>query len=72
MFNMTRKHEGQPKRRRDTREHVGLYFKSFNAWATGDPIGQLRFAGRDPLPAIATLGTAPVGSASTNRQAVSA
>jgi len=49
-----------------------LYFKSFNAWATGDPIGQLRFAGRDPLPAIATLGTAPVGSASTNRQAVSA
>ncbi len=31
MFNMTRKREGQPKRRRDTREHVGLYFKAFNA-----------------------------------------
>ncbi len=63
MFNMTRKREGQPKRRRDTREHVGLYFKAFNAWATGEPLGQLRFAPRDPLQAIATLGTAPVAPA---------
>jgi hypothetical protein len=62
MFNMTRKREGQPKRRRDTREHVGLYFKAFSAWATSETLSQLRFAGRDPLPAIATLGTAPVAA----------
>ena len=60
MFNMTRKREGQPKRRRDTREHVGLYFKAFNAWATGETITSLRFAPRDPLPEIVTRGTAPV------------
>ena len=60
MFNMTRKREGQPKRRRDTREHVGLYFKAFNAWATGETLTQLRFASRDPLPEIVTLGTGPV------------
>jgi hypothetical protein len=60
MFNMTRKREGQPKRRRDTREHVGLYFKAFNAWAAGETLPQLRFATRDPMPPIATLGTAPV------------
>jgi len=60
MFNMTRKREGQPKRRRDTREHVGLYFKAFNAWATGETLAQPRFATRDPMPPIATLGTAPV------------
>lgn len=71
MFNMTRKREGQPKRRRDTREHVGLYFKAFNSWATGDPITQLRFAGRDPMPAIATLGTAPVENAAADRHPVS-
>lgn len=59
MFNMARKREGQPKRRRDTREHVGLYFKAFNAWATREPLTQLRFAPKDLLPAIATLGTAP-------------
>jgi hypothetical protein len=60
MFNMTRKREGQPRRRRDTREHVALYFKAFNSWASGEPVSQLRFASRDPLPAIVTLGTAPV------------
>jgi hypothetical protein len=65
MFNMTRKREGQPKRRRDTREHVGLYFKAFNAWAGGQPLTQLRFAPRDPLPEIATLGTAPVAITGT-------
>ncbi len=58
MFNMTRKREGQPRRRRDTREHVALYFKAFNSWATGEPISQLRFASRDPLPPIVTLGKA--------------
>ena len=64
MFNMTRKRGGQPKRRRDTREHVGLYFKAFNAWAISDSITQLKFAPRDPLPEIVTLGTAPVPDAS--------
>ena len=59
MFNMTRQREGQPRRRRDTREHVGLYFKAFNSWAAGELPGQLRFASRDRLPAITTLGTAP-------------
>jgi len=71
MFNMTRKREGQPKRRRDTREHVGLYFKAFNAWATSETLGQLRFAPRDPLPAIATLGTAPVASSAEDRRTAS-
>jgi len=63
--------EGQPKRRRDTREHVGLYFKAFNAWATSEMLGQLRFAPRDLLAAIATLGTAPVASSAEGRQAAS-
>jgi hypothetical protein len=31
-------------RRRDTREHVALYVKAFNAWATGEPITGLRFS----------------------------
>jgi hypothetical protein len=35
MFNMTRKQAGQPMRRRDTREHVALCIKAFNAWRTG-------------------------------------
>src|SRR6185503_19447988 len=33
MFNMARRHAGQALRRRDTREHVGLYLTAFNAWA---------------------------------------
>ncbi len=53
MFNMTRRHAGQPLRRRDTREHVALYLKAFNAWHTGEPIAQLRFTSRDPMPRIA-------------------
>jgi hypothetical protein len=35
MFAMARKQAGQVQRRRDTREHVALYLKAFNAWATG-------------------------------------
>jgi hypothetical protein len=53
MFNMTPKHAGQVLRRRDTREHVGLYLTAFNAWATGQPIRQLRFTPSDTVPAIA-------------------
>ena len=50
MFSMARRHAGQALRRRDTREHVGLYLTSFNAWATGQPIVQLRFIPRDTVP----------------------
>jgi hypothetical protein len=53
MFNMARRHAGQALRRRDTREHVGLYLTAFNAWATGTPINQLRFTPRDTVPPIA-------------------
>ncbi len=54
MFNMARKHAGQPLRRRDTREHLALYLKAFNAWHTGDPLPQLRFTPRESMPRIAT------------------
>jgi hypothetical protein len=50
---MTRQHAGQAPRRRDIREHVGLYLTAFNAWATGAPISQLRFTPRDRVPTIA-------------------
>jgi hypothetical protein len=46
MFNMARRHAGQPLRRRDTREHVALYIKAFNAWHTDEPLPQLRFTPR--------------------------
>jgi hypothetical protein len=53
MFNMTRRHAGQPIRRRDTREHVALYLKAFNAWHTGEPLPHLRFTPRETIPRIA-------------------
>jgi hypothetical protein len=53
MFNMARKKAGQVLRRRDTREHVALYLKAFNAWATSEPLPQLRFTPREAMPAIA-------------------
>lgn len=37
-------------RRRDTREHVALYIKALNAWATRKTLTQHRFAARDPVP----------------------
>jgi hypothetical protein len=55
MFSMARKQTGVVQRRRDTREHVALYLKAFNAWATGEPLGQLRFAAREPIPAIVKI-----------------
>jgi hypothetical protein len=53
MFNMARRQTGQPLRRRDTREHVALYLKAFNAWHTGEPLPQLRFTSRETMPRIA-------------------
>jgi hypothetical protein len=53
MFQGARKQMGQPLRRRDTREHVALYLKAFNAWATGEPLPHLRFSSRDAMPNIA-------------------
>ena len=54
MFNMARKHAGQALRRRDTREHLALYLKAFNAWHTGEPLPQLRFTPREAMPRITT------------------
>lgn len=55
MFAMARKQAGVVQRRRDTREHVALYVKAFNAWAAGDPLPTLRFSAREPVPAIARI-----------------
>lgn len=52
---MARKQAGVVQRCRDTREHVALYVKAFNAWAAGDTFGHLRCAAREPVPAIARL-----------------
>jgi hypothetical protein len=54
MFSMARKQAGQVLRRRDTREHVALYLKAFNAWITDEPITGLRFAPRETMPTVAT------------------
>ncbi len=37
MFAMARKQAGVVQRRRDTREHVALYIKAFNAWPPTTP-----------------------------------
>lgn len=55
MFAMARRQAGVVQRRRDTREHVGLYLKAFNAWAAGEPLSALRFPAREPVPAIAKI-----------------
>jgi hypothetical protein len=55
MFAMARRQAGLVQRRRDTREHLALYLKAFNAWATADPLPTLRFTAREPLPAIAKI-----------------
>lgn len=55
MFAMARKQAGVVQRRRDTREHVVLYVKAFNAWATGDTLAALRYTVREPAPAITKL-----------------
>lgn len=55
MFQGARKQIGQPSRRRDSREHVALYIKAFNAWATGEPVPHLRFGSRDSMPRVAKM-----------------
>ncbi len=52
MFAHTRKQAGQVLRRRETREHVTLYLKAFNAWTTGAPLTQLKYTPREPVPPI--------------------
>src|SRR5262249_8050246 len=54
MFAHSRQQAGQVQRRRETREHVTLYLKAFNAWATSPPLTQLRYPPREPVPPIAT------------------
>ena len=55
MFNMARRQAGQVMRRRYTREHVGLYLRAFNAWASGESLTQLKFLPRETLPAITKM-----------------
>ncbi len=55
MFAMARKQAGQVMRRRDTREHVALYIKAFNAWAVGEELAQLRFTTRETMPSVAKV-----------------
>jgi hypothetical protein len=54
MFAQTRKQAGQVQRRRETREHVTLYLKAFNAWTTNTPLTQLKYTPRETVPPIAT------------------
>jgi hypothetical protein len=53
MFAHTRKQAGQVMRRRETREHITLYLKAFNAWAGGTPLTQLRYSPRESVPPVA-------------------
>lgn len=55
MFAMARKQAGIVQRRRDTREHVVLYLKAFNAWAASESLTQLRYTPREPAPAITKI-----------------
>jgi hypothetical protein len=54
MFGMSRR-QGGSARRRDVREHTGLYLKAFNAWAAGEQLNHLRFTARESIPAVAKL-----------------
>ncbi len=55
MFAMARKQAGVVQRRRDTREHVVLYLKAFNAWAAGETLNGLRYTAREPAPVVTKL-----------------
>lgn len=55
MLNMARRQAGEVRRRRDTREHVGLYLTAFNAWAGKEAVSRLQYSSRDPMPAIMKL-----------------
>jgi hypothetical protein len=52
MFAMARKQAGQGIRRRDTREHLALYLKAFNAWRDDEALTQLRFTSREEMPRL--------------------
>jgi len=54
MFAHTRTQAGQVPHRRETREHVTVYLKAFNAWITGTPLTRLRYVPREPVPPIVT------------------
>ncbi|MBO0813251.1 MAG: hypothetical protein J2P23_14575 [Microlunatus sp.] len=55
MLSLARREAAEVRRRRDTREHVGLYLTAFNAWAVGEQLSRLRFSPRDAMPDIAKL-----------------
>ena len=55
MFAMAQKQAGVVQRRRDTREHVILYLKAFNAWAADDTVTSLRYTTREPAPVITKI-----------------
>ncbi|HZC51580.1 MAG TPA: hypothetical protein VE441_03660 [Mycobacterium sp.] len=55
MFTLARRQAGVVQRRRDTREHVALHLKAFNAWAAGESLNHLRFTAREPVPAITKI-----------------
>lgn len=55
MFAMARRQAGVVQRRRDTREHVGLYLRAYNAWAGDEPLTSLRFTAREPVPDISKI-----------------
>ena len=55
MFAMARKQAGIVQRRRDTREHVILHVKAFNAWAADDTVTSLRYSAREPAPVITKI-----------------
>lgn len=55
MLGLARREAGEVRRRRDTREHVGLYLTAFNTWAAGEQLSRLRFSARDALPDVAKL-----------------
>lgn len=55
MLRMAREQAGHTQRRRNTREHVLLYLKAFNAWAHDQPLHQLRAQSREPLPPVVQI-----------------
>jgi hypothetical protein len=55
MLGLARREAGEVRRRRDTREHVGLYLTAFNAWAAGEQLARLRFSARDAMPDVTKL-----------------
>jgi NAD(P)-dependent dehydrogenase (short-subunit alcohol dehydrogenase family) len=57
LFAAARKQAGQVLRRRDQREHVTLFIKAFNAWATGEGLTQLRYTSTTASLSLTSDGT---------------